>query len=93
MLEQVRSFRARTKLDAFALAKPGQGLKGLTQEDNAPLCLLLFGNQIGQFLLGRVISLLVIGRIRHGGSVSKRDSHFKNNLSKCDNHSLGLSLF
>jgi hypothetical protein len=43
LLQQVRSLGARAKLDTLAFAQPGQGLKGLAQDDNAPFCFLSLG--------------------------------------------------
>jgi len=65
ILKQVRSFRAGGNLDAFAFAQAGQGLQGLPHEDDSLFGFLLRGEQIGQFLLGGFIRLLILGGVGH----------------------------
>ena len=74
MLEQVSGFRARLDLDALAFAQAGQGLQGLADEDDAPLGFLLVGEKVSQFLLGGLVSVLILVGTGHGRRISMRDS-------------------
>jgi hypothetical protein len=67
LLKQVRSLRAWSKLDALAFAQCGQCLKRLAHQDDPPLRFLLFGQKIGQLLLGGLVRLLIFGGMRHAG--------------------------
>lgn len=65
ILQKVGSLRAGLEVDSLALAESRQGLKRLANEDDSPLRFLLFGNQIGQFLLGGFVGLLILGELGH----------------------------
>ena len=65
ILKQVRSLGAGLEADTLALAESRQGLKRLANEDDSPLRFLLFGNQIGQLLLGGFVGLLILGELGH----------------------------